>query len=74
MKQLKVSVMITMLVAALALPVTLSLGTTDFAKKEKKSCTTCHVKVGTKDLNDVGKCYQTNNHSLEGCEPKENQK
>jgi hypothetical protein len=35
-----------------------ALATPEMTKKEKKPCTTCHVKTGTKDLNDVGKCYQ----------------
>ena len=30
----------------------------EFAKKEGKKCTFCHVKAGKKDLNDVGKCYK----------------
>lgn len=30
----------------------------EYAKTEKKSCTTCHVKNGSKDLNDVGKQYK----------------
>lgn len=30
----------------------------EMAKKEKKPCTTCHVKAGSKDLNDVGKYYK----------------
>lgn len=39
----------------------------EYAKKEGKACTYCHVKAGSKELNDTGKCYQKNNHSLEGC-------
>ena len=30
----------------------------EYTKKEKKPCTTCHVKSGVKDLNAVGKCYE----------------
>lgn len=30
----------------------------EFAKKEGKPCTNCHVKTGEKELNDVGKCYK----------------
>jgi hypothetical protein len=46
----------------------LSLGTAkmEYAKKEGKSCTFCHVKAGSKDLNDAGKYYKDHNHSLEG--------
>jgi len=40
----------------------------EYTKAEKKACTACHVKTGSKELNDTGKCYQKNNHSLKGCE------
>ncbi len=33
-------------------------GKPEMAKKEKTGCATCHVKAGSKDLNDTGKCYQ----------------
>lgn len=39
----------------------------EYAKKEGKSCTYCHVKMGQKALNDTGKCYATNDHSLAKC-------
>jgi hypothetical protein len=48
-------------------------GTSEFAKKEKKACTFCHVKVSknkeemTKNLTTAGTCYKENNHSLEKC-------
>ena len=42
----------------------------EYSKAEKKGCTTCHVKAAAKELNDVGKCYQDNKHSLAGCETK----
>lgn len=42
----------------------------EYAKKEGKSCAYCHVKAGSKELNDTGKCYQKNSHSLNGCEDK----
>jgi len=38
----------------------------EYTKKEGKACTFCHVKMGSKDLNDAGKYYQQHNHSLEG--------
>ena len=31
---------------------------TEYTKKEGKGCMTCHVKAGSKELNDVGKCYE----------------
>jgi hypothetical protein len=36
---------------------TLMLGKAEYTKKEKTPCKTCHVKPGSKELNDVGKCY-----------------
>lgn len=47
-----------------------SSGKVEYTKKEKKACVYCHVKANSKELNDVGKCYEKNNHSLKGCEPK----
>lgn len=44
----------------------LSFAKPEYSKKEKKPCTTCHVKAGSKDLNDAGKYYKDHNHSLEG--------
>jgi len=48
----------------------LTFGTPKYAKKEKKSCTFCHVTQGKKELNDTGKCYGEHNHSLDSCGPK----
>jgi hypothetical protein len=52
---------------ALAMSSLSSFGTMKIAKKEKASCTTCHVKMGQKDLNDVGKCYEKKK-DLKACE------
>lgn len=38
----------------------------EYAKKEGKKCTFCHVKMGSKELNDAGKYYKEHNHSLKG--------
>jgi len=38
-----------------------------YAKKEGKKCTYCHVAAGKPDLNDTGKCYKANDHSLAKC-------
>jgi len=35
-----------------------SFATKEMSKKEKKPCTTCHVKGDLKKLNDVGKYYK----------------
>lgn len=41
-------------------------GKAEYAKKEGKTCVTCHVKMGSKELNDSGKCYEKNK-SLKDC-------
>lgn len=46
----------------------------EYAKKEHKSCTFCHVKMGSKELNDAGKYYKDHNHSLKGYKGEENKK
>jgi hypothetical protein len=50
---------------------TASFGKPEYMKKENfKSCTGCHSKAATKDnpnLNDLGTCYQKNDHSLTKC-------
>jgi hypothetical protein len=52
---------------ALAMSSLSSFGNMKIAKKEKVACTTCHVKMGQKDLNDVGKCY-AKKKNLKVCE------
>ncbi len=54
------------LIAGLTVPATLSYGTQEYTKKEKKGCTYCHTKAGSKDLNKVGECYGKKK-TLEGC-------
>ena len=46
----------------------------EYSKKEKKGCTFCHVKMGSKDLTDAGKYYKEHNHSLEGYKAPEKKK
>ncbi len=66
MKTLKIT--FALAIAALTLSTTLMFGKAEYSKTEKKGCTYCHTKAGSKDLNDVGKCYEKNKHSLKGCE------
>lgn len=54
-------------VFALIVVASLSLAKPEYSKKEGKQCAFCHVKAGSKDLNDVGKCYKENNLSLAKC-------
>lgn len=68
MKTLKV--MMALLIGGLTLSATLMFGKIEYSKTEKKGCTFCHVDVKKtpKELNDVGKCYEKNKHSLKSCE------
>ena len=67
MRALRLALPVAVLMAGLFVTTTTSFGKPEYAKKEKKSCMTCHVAAGKKELNDVGKCYGKN-HTLEGCE------
>lgn len=48
---------------------TVSKATPAYAKKEGKNCKYCHSTMppNAKNLNDTGKCYQANGHSLAKC-------
>ncbi len=67
---LKFTIPSALLIAGLGLSSLSTYAKPDYAKKEKKGCTYCHVKAGQKDLNDVGKCYKEHDHSLDACSPK----
>jgi hypothetical protein len=54
---------------AFLLSSSVSYGTTEYTKKEKKPCTACHVTAKSKELNDVGKCYEKSK-SLANCPSK----
>ena len=66
-KVMKVAVFSITLGMAISLSSLSSFGNMEIAKKEKTACTTCHVKMGSKELNDVGKCY-AKKKSLKACE------
>lgn len=66
-KAMKVAVFGLTLGVAVSLSSLSSFGTMKIAKKEKTACTTCHVKMGSKELNDVGKCY-AKKKSLKACQ------
>jgi hypothetical protein len=73
MQYLKLVIPSTILLTGLFVCVSSMFGTPEFAKKEKKSCTTCHTKVTSdknemvKSLNATGTCYKENDHSLAKC-------
>jgi len=64
MKLFRVLVGLAILSGAL---VSISTAKPEYAKKEGKKCTYCHVTAGKPDLNDTGKCYKANDHSLAKC-------
>jgi len=67
---LKVAVPVIVALGGLMLTSSMSFGKPEYTKKEKKTCTYCHTAAKSKELNEVGKCYAANNHSLETCAPK----
>jgi cytochrome c553 len=74
MRILKLAVPAVIVMAGFLVCSTASYGTPAYMKKEGvKSCSVCHAKMGTKtdpNLNDTGKCYQANDHSLAKCNVK----
>ena len=66
-KVMKAAVFSIALGLGIALSSLSSFGNMKIAKKEKASCTTCHVKMGDKALNNVGKCYEKKK-DLKACE------
>ena len=75
MKTLKVALPAAILAAGFLVCTTSSYGKPEYAKKESKACVYCHVQQGKKDLNDTGKCYAKNDHTLAKCPaPKEEKK
>ncbi len=57
MKVFKFVVPAIFVVGGLVVNTATSLAKPAYSKKEGKPCTTCHVKSGSKDLNDTGKYY-----------------
>src|SRR5579872_4696143 len=72
MRVLKLVVPSAILMVGFLVCTTASYGTQDYAKKEKKACTFCHVKMVpdktemAKNQTDAGKYYKEHSHSLDG--------
>ena len=67
MHTLKIAIPAGILMSGLLISTTsISFGKPEYSKKEKKGCVFCHVKAGSKDLNDTGKYYKEHDHSLDG--------
>jgi hypothetical protein len=72
MRAFKLMVPAAILTTGFVLCTASSYGKQEYAKKEGKSCITCHGKVEgkeamAKNLNETGKCYAANDHSLAKC-------
>lgn len=65
MKTLKFVAPAMVLVAGLIMSSTTTQAKPEYSKKEKTGCVTCHVKAGSKDLNETGKFYKEKK-TLEG--------
>jgi hypothetical protein len=68
MRLLKVLIATSILCGSL---LTLATAKPEYAKKEGKTCTFCHTKMGSaevmaKSLTDAGKYYKEHDHSLKG--------
>lgn len=70
MRTLKLTIPSLIVLAGFVVCTTATYAKPEYAKKESKSCVTCHTKMGQKDLNDTGKCYAANDHSLTKCAAK----
>jgi hypothetical protein len=67
MRLLKVLVALAILCGSM---VPLSTAKMEYSKKEGQKCSYCHTGApSAKTINDVGKCYQANGHSLAKCAP-----
>jgi len=78
MRILKLALPASIVMAGFLVCTTATYGKPEYMKKEGvKSCTVCHAKIAAPDamkqepnLNDVGKCYKANDHSLAKCNAK----
>jgi len=78
MRTLKLAIPAAIVLAGFLVCTTATYGKPEYMKKEGvKSCTVCHAKISAPaamkqdpSLNDTGKCYQANDHSLAKCNVK----
>ena len=66
MRTLKLALPAAIALTGLIVCTTSSYAKPEYSKKEKKGCTFCHVKAGSKELNDAGKYYKDHDKSLDG--------
>lgn len=65
----KLLVPLGILFAGLVISSSITVAKPAYAKKENKKCIDCHVKAGSKELNDMGKYYHEKK-TLEGYKAK----
>ena len=78
MRALKLVIPAVIVSAGFLVCTTATYGKPEYMKKEGvKSCTVCHSKIAAPaamkqdpSLNDTGKCYRANDHSLAKCDVK----
>jgi cytochrome c553 len=71
MRAMKLALPAAILMTGFLICTSATYGKAEYSKKEKQACGYCHVKMGAKELNDTGKCYQANDHSLATCKAPE---
>jgi len=66
MRLLKVLIALAILSGSM---ISISTAKQEYSKKEGKNCKYCHTAMPPKadNLNDTGKCYKANDHSLAKC-------
>jgi hypothetical protein len=75
MRPIKVLIPSAILAGGFLFCISTTYATPEYGKKEKKSCTYCHMKVVkdkadmARNLKAAGACYKENDHSLAKCSP-----
>jgi hypothetical protein len=67
MRMIKLVLPAAILMTGFLVCTTATYGKPEYSKKEGQKCVYCHTKAGSKDLNETGNCYKSNDHSLAKC-------
>lgn len=67
MSRVKLIIVIAIAAAFSVLAISSLYANAKIAKETGKTCTHCHTKAGSAELNDVGKCYKEKKKSLDEC-------
>jgi len=71
---MKVVRLLLLVTIALLIAIAVGISKPEYAKKEGKTCSFCHVGGKPPALTEAGKYYKEHNHSLKGYEPAEQKK